>query len=165
MTIGRNCIFDIDVISPKETVQAAAYRMRSYKVGALVVVDSEKHPIGMITDRDLAMRVIAEGKDPMKCLVKDVMSTPVVTMGQDASTEDAIALMKSGPYRRIPVVDKDRGLVSLISMSDLLLRLSRNINEMGMVIWEETPMSLVTNESSMASSAGGSQNVYSNIDS
>ena len=93
-------------------------------VGSLVVVNDDQTPLGMITDRDIAIEVVARNLDPMKLTVRDVMTTPVVTAGPSESMVVALARMREFGVRRLPIVDEEGKLVGVISNSNLVEELS-----------------------------------------
>jgi len=97
----------------------AARKMARDDVGALPVCDGEGHLKGMLTDRDLVLRLIAEGRDPSSARVSDIVDvTEVVTIGADDSVEEAIKTMKDHAVRRLPVID-GRDLVGMVSQADI----------------------------------------------
>ena len=110
MSVGRICTRSVDLTDPDETVQIAASRMNTRNVGTLLVIDEQKCPIGILTDRDLAIRVVGKGLDPNTTTVQSVMSPTPDSVTENASIESAIAVMRAGPHRRLPVVD-DGGVI------------------------------------------------------
>ena len=88
--------------------------MHDRKVGSLVVTNVQNYPIGIVTDRDLAVRVVAAGKSPDDTPVEEVMSLLPKVIRQDTPIEDALSAMRAGPYRRLPVVDDASRLVGLL---------------------------------------------------
>lgn len=142
MGIGRICAREVDTARAEESVQAAAQRMGTRRVGTLIVVDEQNTPVGVLTDRDVAVRVVAWGRDPHRTTVSEVMTTGVTTIPQRTEVEEALALMRSKTVRRLPVVD-DRGhLVGVISLDDILTLLAREFRELGQLLGEERPDSL-----------------------
>ena len=101
MTIGEMCCRNVDLAEPFESVRTAAQRMHARKVGTLVVVDSSRFPIGLLTDRDLTIRVLAHAQDPTLTSVNDVMTRNVQTVTSDQSLEAALKIMRGGPFRRL----------------------------------------------------------------
>jgi CBS domain-containing protein len=142
MSVGKICIRDVDLADTGETVQVAAARMHARKVGTLVVLDRDKVPIGIVTDRDLAVRVVAEGRDPYQTTVGDVMSTCPRSVKEDLPIEAALTVMRSGPYRRIPVVDSAGKLAGLVSLDDVLDLLAEEFSQVGALLKQESPQSL-----------------------
>lgn len=103
----------------------AAKLMQKHNIGALPVVgDARKRKlVGIITDRDLAMRVVAQGRAPETTAVQDIMSHPVVTCSPDDEWQKAIELMERYQIKRIPVIDNAGEAVGIISQADLALRI------------------------------------------
>ncbi len=139
MSVCRICVRNVDLADPTESVWQAAERMRQRGVGTLLMVDEWNKPIGIVTDRDLVVRVLAEGLDGNTTLVRDVMTPHPKTIFQDAPIEDALAIMRGGGFRRVPVVDAEEKLVGLISLDDVLMLLARSFTEIGELIEQETP--------------------------
>ncbi len=100
------------------TVAEAARKMKEADIGALPVGRDDKL-IGMITDRDLALRVMAEGKDPETTTVEQVMSPGIVWCRTHQTVEDAIHLMEQKKIRRLPVIDDKKRLVGMLSLGDV----------------------------------------------
>ena len=101
------------------TVEQAARQMADQNVGAIPVCSAEGRLTGVITDRDLAIGVVAEGRDPATTKVADLLTgTEVVTIGADDSAEDAIRTMKDHAVRRLPVIDGTQ-LVGMVSQADI----------------------------------------------
>jgi CBS domain-containing protein len=142
MNVGRICVRDVDLADAGETVQLAAARMNDRKVGSLVVVDPNNRPVGIITDRDLAIRVVGTGRDPLQTTVGDVMTRVPMTTREDTPIETALSVMRSGPFRRLPVVDEDGQLVGMLSVDDVLDLLTEEMNQIHELLQEESPCSL-----------------------
>jgi CBS domain-containing protein len=111
---------------PTDTVSKAAQWMKNEKVGSIPVVENEqtKKLIGIVTDRDLALQVIADGRDAKSTKVADVMTKDVVTCSVDDDIQDAVDAMADNQLRRIPVVDKDNKIVGIISQADVATRVN-----------------------------------------
>ncbi len=125
--LGRVCTKPVVTASANMTLAEAARAMRAKNVGALVVVNAGR-PLGMITDRDIAMDVVAQGKDPDAVRVGDVMRKKPVTIREDMGILDAVRTFAKTGVRRLPVVTKTGTLVGVIAMDDLVMLLG---NEMG----------------------------------
>lgn len=117
-------VHKVATISADCTITECAQRMRSDHVGSLVVVDVTDHPIGMITDRDIAIEVVARSKDPDAAKVSEVMTSPVVTATPNEGMVTALARMREFGIRRLPIVDEDGKLVGVLSNSNLIEELS-----------------------------------------
>jgi len=139
MSVGRICVREVDLAEVGESVQIAAERMNSRNVGTLMVLDGDSRPVGILTDRDLALRVVGKGLDPIETSVGEVMSKAPDSVHDDTSIETALACMRTGPYRRLPVVDNDGKLVGLVSLDDILDLLSEEFAEIGKLVRRESP--------------------------
>jgi CBS domain-containing protein len=104
-------------IGPTTTAQEAARLMTSEDVGALPIVEGDKL-VGVVTDRDLAIRVLAEGKSP-DTVVSEIASKDVVTVDPDQTLEEAARLMAEHQVRRLPVVEEDGSLVGVLAQADI----------------------------------------------
>jgi CBS domain-containing protein len=101
------------------SVADAARRLRERGVGALPICDGDGHLQGMVTDRDIALNVVADGLDPTETVVGDLAGRgEVVTIGADDPVEEAIRTMKDHDVRRLPVIDGDQ-LVGMVSQADI----------------------------------------------
>jgi CBS domain-containing protein len=125
--LGKICTKPAVTASAQMTVEEAARAMRSKNVGALVVVNAGR-PIGMLTDRDVAVEVVAKGMDPDAVRVGDVMHRKPATIQQDLGVFDAARAFAKTGVRRLPVVTKGGMLVGVIAMDDLIMLLG---NELG----------------------------------
>ena len=110
----------VDIISPRATTADAARKMKDLDVGAIPVCDGETL-IGMITDRDLVLRVMAIGRDPVQALVSDAMTPGVVYCYEDEEAEAAAELMAEKQIRRLPILTRDKRLVGIVSLGDLVV--------------------------------------------
>lgn len=122
-------------VSHTDTLAEAARLMHAERVGAVVVVDHGR-PIGMITDRDLALATCLRGAD-RQSPVDRVMASPVATINQDASVLDAIQTMRMHKVRRLPVVDDHQQLTGMLSIDDLLPLLSRELGDLSDSVKEQ----------------------------
>lgn len=118
--IGEVCTKPVVTVSSKASVRDAARLMRQKNVGALVVVSSDK-PKGIITDRDIAVSVVAEGLDPAAVPVAEVMRANPAVIRDDKGIFDAIKMLGAKGVRRLPVVDKGGKLTGIIALDDLLM--------------------------------------------
>lgn len=142
MSVGRVCIREVDTAQEHESALVAARRMHDRKVGTLVVVDDKSAPIGLLTDRDLTVRVLAAARDPSGTKVADVMTSSPKTVREDAALEDALRIMRAAKCRRIPVVSAENRLSGLISLDDVLQLLAEEFLEIGGLLEQESPRSL-----------------------
>ena len=108
----------LEVISPNQTLAEAAKKMRDSDIGSLPVVEDAKL-IGMVTDRDIVIRCIADGADPKSTPVREAASDDVVHCVVDQTVEDASKIMAAAKVRRLPVIDRDRRLVGIVALGDI----------------------------------------------
>lgn len=123
MRVGEYCNRDVVVINGNESVKNAAKLMRSYHVGDLVLLEEQENkkvPIGIVTDRDLVVEVIATGVKPDSLLVRDILTEPFNCVFADDSLFTALEMMHSNKIRRLPVVDSDKTLIGIITLDDLI---------------------------------------------
>ena len=142
MSVGRICTRTVDLADLDETAQVAASRMNSRNVGTLVILDDQKRPVGIVTDRDLALRVVGKGLDPNTTMLEAVMSGVPESVTESTAIESALATMRLGAHRRLPVVDDQNQLVGLISVDDVLELLCEEFQEIGKLIRTESPNAL-----------------------
>ena len=105
-------------VTPETPVSEAAQLMKSDDVGSLPILDGEQLA-GMVTDRDIVIRAIADGKDPRGMPVREIASRELVTVRADDDLSDALKLMASQQVRRLPVVDDDNRLVGIVAQADI----------------------------------------------
>jgi len=118
---------DLVFSHPTDTVDDVAKLMKKEDIGPVLIVekgDQGKRLVGIVTDRDLAIKVVGEGRDPKKTKVKDVMTTKVVTCRADDDVQNAMNAMAQYQLRRIPVVDEYGMLVGIISQADVATRVN-----------------------------------------
>ncbi len=105
-------------VTPDTPVTQVAELMREEDVGAIPVVQDDKL-VGMVTDRDIVVRAVAQGKDPRGMPVAEVSSRELVTVDPDQDLSDALQLMAQHQVRRLPVVDEDNHLIGVVSQADV----------------------------------------------
>jgi CBS domain-containing protein len=115
MTRGVECV------RPDDTIEEAARRMKELDVGSLPVCGDD-HLLGMITDRDITIRSIADGSDPALTTVRDVMTPKVIWCFEDQDLTEAAQLMEDNQIRRLPVLSRNKRLIGMLSLGDLALR-------------------------------------------
>ena len=99
-----------------------AKMMADNDCGEIPIVDSSAHPIGVITDRDIVCRVVAEGENPVGRTAKQYMSQPVVTVRADAPLEEVVSTMERHQIRRVPVVDERGCCAGIIAQADVAVK-------------------------------------------
>ncbi len=123
MLLKEVCTLDAICADPQTRVLAAAHLMRTHHVGDLVVVeepDAERVPLGVITDRDLALEVLGNGLDPATTTLGSLIHRPVVIAHEDEDTSVIVERMHTHGVRRVPVVDSRGAVVGIITLDDLL---------------------------------------------
>jgi CBS domain-containing protein len=125
MTIGEVCKREVVTVTRETTISEAARLMRKHHVGDVVVIKEKggrRKPIGIVTDRDVLVEVVATGLDPAVLTVGDIMVEHLATAQENTGVYEAIYHMRDQGVRRIPVVGKDGGLVGILTL-DYLFRL------------------------------------------
>lgn len=122
----------VAVVEPETSALAAAQLMRKHHVGALVVVDAmeKSRPVGILTDRDLVLALMAEGLNPEVFTAGDIMSVALVLANPDMDAMDAVALMRAHRLRRLVIVDETGRLTGIVTMEDILELLTRELTEL-----------------------------------
>ena len=115
-----------ECVAPNATLQQVARKMRDHDIGAIPVCEGGK-PMGIVTDRDVTIRALANGKDSGTLLAKDVMSKNLVFCRDTEEAEDAIRIMEDNQVRRLPVLDEAQKLVGMVSLGDISHALSRDL--------------------------------------
>ena len=115
---------DLIFCTPDDTASKAAQLMKKEDIGPVLIIDNErtKTLVGIVTDRDLALKVVGERRDPQNTKVGDVMTRKLVTCRADDDVEVAMNAMAQYQLRRIPVVDDNMRLVGIISQADVATR-------------------------------------------
>jgi CBS domain-containing protein len=141
MTVGEICTRNV-VMAPKtELIVDAAKRMRMSHVGNVVVIETRngRHvPVGIVTDRDIVVSVVAGDPDHINyLLVSDVMSDDLVTAREHESVEEALRKMEAHGVRRLPIVDTDEMLVGILTLDDVLQYLTGQQSELVALVAKE----------------------------
>jgi len=140
MTAGEYCNREIIITEQDTSVTEAAILMRKNHVGDLVVVEKRGEktlPTGVITDRDIVVEVIAQKTDPDSLIVKDIMSTDLITVEEKASLLDTVELMQKRGVRRIIVVDNEGNLQGLLSADDVIELIAEAMNNLTKLVRRE----------------------------
>jgi len=136
MRIGEICTVQTIYCKRDESVQGAALLMRKHHVGDVVVIDErdgERTPVGIITDRDIVVSVIALGLDPSSLQVGDIMSDDLLTTSENDDVYETIERMRFREIRRVPVVNSGGGLTGIVSVDDLLEFLAEEMGELSRI--------------------------------
>jgi len=141
MSIGEFCNREVVIIAREATVGEAARLMRSLHVGSLVVVDEviggKRVPVGIVTDRDLVVEIMATGLDPATITVSDIMAPGLATAREGDELLPTIELMHVKGVRRLPVVDAEGALAGIISIDDLTAVMSDHLSALTKAIARE----------------------------
>ena len=122
----------VAVVEPETTALVAAQLMRRHHIGALVVVDAQEknRPVGIVTDRDLVLELMAEGLDPAVFTAGDIMSLNLVLARPDMDAMDAVKLMEAHQLRRLVMADEAGRLAGIVTLEDILEVLSRELADL-----------------------------------
>lgn len=134
MTVATICTRLPETTSRGDTVLAAARRMLEQEVGTLVVTDGEGQPEGIVTDRDIVVRCVAEELDPTKTRVSDVMTSDVHTVNENQAVEVALEIMADKEVRRLVVVNAAGRVSGIISLDDLLEGVAAAAEDIGRLL-------------------------------
>ncbi|HEV2722777.1 MAG TPA: CBS domain-containing protein [Thermoanaerobaculia bacterium] len=110
---------DPECLTEKDSVVEAARIMKREDTGVVPIVDDNRKLVGMITDRDIVVRLLGDGRNPLDCKVSEAMSKSVRSVGEDSMVDEVLSVMRSANVRRVPVCDKSGRVVGIVSMADL----------------------------------------------
>ncbi len=128
MSLERFCRKPVVTVEPTNTVLEAVHKMREHHVGS-VVVTSKGAPVGMLTDRDIVLRLVLEEKDPRATPVKDVMSTSVVYVRADDQIDQAVHRIRESGVRRMPILGPSGQVAGMVTLDDLVVLFSAELGE------------------------------------
>lgn len=123
MKIGDVMMRDVELVAPQETVQRAAQIMADLDAGS-VPVGEERSPVGILTDRDIIIRLVAPGGDPRATTVGEIMSRELVTCREEDDARHMAEVMEQRHIRRMPVIDASGLLVGMVNLGDILRRVA-----------------------------------------
>ncbi len=134
MTVGAICKRNVVVAPRGEAIVDAAKRMRMFHVGDVVVIEDRgdmRVPVGILTDRDIVLSVVASDPDHLSSLlVSDVMSSELVSAPEDTSLVDALKLMQEHGIRRLPIVKQDGALAGIVTFDDAVRFLAGELGDL-----------------------------------
>ena len=122
----------IVVATPEETIRAVAKKMETYNVGFIVIIDDDKRPVGVVTDRDLTLRALGYGLSP-ETPVRNVMTHNVVAVTEEADLKETLRVMEENGVRRVPVLNEEGLAVGIVTTDEILVRLIGYMNKLGVV--------------------------------
>lgn len=140
MSAGEYCNREVIVLGRDESLRAAVNLFRQYHVGSLLVVEDNrgvKVPVGILTDRDIVIEVIAEDVDIDAVTVGDVMCGNLITVREATSLLDALGLMQGNGVRRVPVIDERGGLLGILTVDDVIELVAEQMTRLAGVITNE----------------------------
>jgi CBS domain-containing protein len=123
MQIKEMMTRNVEVVNPDAMLQDAASKMKDLDVGVLPVCTGTRL-VGMLTDRDITIRAVAEGREPGQTKVSDVMTPDLVYCFEDQEVEEAAIVMEEQQIRRLPIISRDKDLVGIVSLGDLAVDVS-----------------------------------------
>jgi CBS domain-containing protein len=140
MNIGELCNRETIIVLKDENIVEASKLMRHFHVGDLIVVTKSEDvniPIGIVTDRDIVMEVVANNADPKTVKVSEVMSQELVTASEEEGIHECIERMRTYGIRRLPVVDKEGFLAGILSVDDILEFLGEEVDSLIGLFYKE----------------------------
>lgn len=130
---------EVFTISPSSPVAEAAHIMMNEDIGALVVVDGEMRPVGIVTDRDLVISIMAEGISPEAITVEEIMSKNLITVDEDTDLFDMLRILSENSIRRLPVT-RNRKLTGIVSVDDIIVVVATELVNVAMTLSSKSKM-------------------------
>jgi CBS domain-containing protein len=124
---------EVVTITPSAPITDAALSMREEDIGALVVVNDRGNPIGILTDRDIVVSVVADSKNPVEISVEDVMTKQLISVQEDASIFEILKILAKNNIRRVPVMRKGK-LVGIVSVDDLIVVITTELSNLALAL-------------------------------
>lgn len=140
MSVGEFCNRDVLIVEKTESIRQAIELMRSHHVGDVIVVekrDGVTAPLGILTDRDIVVEILAEDVDFDSVNIGDVMSDELVTVHEETELMDAIKLLRGKGVRRAPVVDEEEDLIGILTVDDILALVAEQLVDITGLITRE----------------------------
>lgn len=140
MSLESLCRREIVCVDVNTTVLDATGMMEDMNVGCVIVIQNDR-PVGIVTDRDVVLRVVNKRLDPARCVVGDIMSLEVVTLKQNTGLYDALEQIKESgsKVRRFPIVDENGAIKGIITLDDVIDLLGREMSDVAAIIESERP--------------------------
>jgi CBS domain-containing protein len=138
MSIGTLIIRGVETAGPSTTAEALALRMSETGIGS-IVIEEEMRPVGVVTDRDLAIRVDSADRDASVVTAEEIMTPDPVTVDEEAGLYELTQQMSTHSVRRMPVTNQEGKLVGIITLDDVVQLLSRELSNLADVIDAESP--------------------------
>jgi CBS domain-containing protein len=140
MAVGELCNRAVVVAEKSLSVVDAARLMRQHHVGDLVVVEERagaRRPVGIVTDRDIVVEVVASAVDPDALVVGDIMGPDVASVRETEGVFEALRYMRDKGVRRLPIVDREGALVGILTLDDVLGLLAEEMTELAKLVTHE----------------------------
>lgn len=137
MTVYACCRTDVITVTPETSLLAVASLMEEESVGSVVVVEEAK-PVGIVTDRDLALRAFVSGMDPETTSVREIMTTDPIVLEGGMGLFEAMEFMRGRGVRRMPVVDENGMLRGIITVDDIIRLLVEELSCVANILEEES---------------------------
>ena len=137
MKVGDVCNRVVIFVTEDEAVQRATELMRKYHVGTLIVTefgDEDREPIGVVTDRDVVVEVVAKGIDPEELTVGDIMTENPLVANEEDDVAEALEAMREQGVRRVPVLDAEGKLVGILALDDLLQVIASCMSDVAAIV-------------------------------
>ncbi|QDU81192.1 Hypoxic response protein 1 [Polystyrenella longa] len=122
MKIQKIMTTNVECISPDASVAEVAKRMKTHDIGSVPVCENEEKLIGMVTDRDIVVRCIAEGRDLNSTTARDIMTTDIIYCCEDQDVTEMAEVMEERKIRRVVVLNEDKKLVGIVSLGDMAVK-------------------------------------------
>ncbi|KRT66720.1 MAG: signal-transduction protein with CBS domain [Candidatus Dadabacteria bacterium CSP1-2] len=124
---------EVVTVSPSVPITEAALSMREEDIGVLVVVDDGGRPVGIITDRDIVVSVVANSENPVEILVEEVMTKKLIVVQEDTSIFEILKILAKNNIRRVPVMKKGK-LVGIVSVDDLIVVITTELSNLALAL-------------------------------
>lgn len=147
MPVSEICNREVIVVQPGDAALEAAHLMRRHHVGDVLVVEDRggvRIPVGIVTDRDLVVEIIAPELDPAAITVGDIMVPGLATVKENAGVFEAIEYMRAKGVRRLPVVNDSGGLIGILTLDDLLELLAEELLALAKLVTYEQKKETMT---------------------
>ncbi len=129
---------NVVTVDPNEPAGEAARTMNRERIGSVVVAENNQ-PAGIVTDRDLAMKVVGAERDPSEITVQEVMNEDVITASVDDGVAEMLRVLYKNEIRRMPVVEEDGTLAGIVTLDDLIVLLAGEMQDISGIIQAESP--------------------------
>lgn len=136
MTIGKLCKREVITVSKEMSVHEAAGLMKKHNIGDIIIVDEENgaKPIGIFTDRDIAIKIVAEELDPRSITIGDAVSEELLILKEYQHFQEALEMMCARGVRRAPIVDQHGKIIGIATVDDLILLLTDELGSLAKLI-------------------------------